>query len=205
MALMRTCKCLLCLLILFLNGLTACQRKSKDAQVEPPYTATDSSVGLDILPLGGSEGARRWLATYTDSAGDTTKFDIELGEAKAEDQSSVLLSSGKGQFLPETGSDPLPLLTSLKTALEAKQIPRRAEKADTLPFTFALLGNNLTRSEDGSFISTPKGNWTSTKIFLANDQAEVYFNYNPVLHKAEFSIKDPDYGDKVLAELAKVF
>lgn len=200
---MRTRKCLLCFLILLLTGFIACQRK-KETQVEPPYTPSDSSVGLDILPLTGSEGARRWLATYTDTAGDTTKFDVELGEAKA-DQSSVLLSSGKGQFLPEAGSDPLPLLTSLKSALQAKRIPQRVEKADALPFTFALLGTNLTRSDDGSFASTPKGNWTNTKIFLANDQAEVYFNYNPVLHKAEFSIKDPDYGDKVLAELAKIF
>ena len=42
------------------------------------------------------------------------------------------------------------------------------------------------------------------KIFFGDDEAEVFLNANPVSGKAEFSIKDPDYGDQVLAELAKV-
>jgi hypothetical protein len=39
---------------------------------------------------------------------------------------------------------------------------------------------------------------------LASGEAEVFLNTNTVLGKAEFSIKDPDEGDQVLAELAKV-
>jgi len=61
------------------------------------------------------------------------------------------------------------------------------------------------RSADGSFHEGSNGNWTSTKVFLANDRAEVYFNFNPVIHKGEFAMKDPAYGDPVLSELAKVF
>lgn len=200
---MRAPMALLCIVIIP-PCFVACRPKSKDAQVEAPYTETESAVAVDILPLGSSGESRRWLATYTDSAGDTTKFDIEFGETKAE-QNSALLASGQGQFLAEAGSDPVPLLSSLKSALQAKRVPRNVQRVDSLPFTFALLGTNQSRSDDGSFQEKPKGNWTTTKIFLANEQAEVYFNYNPVLHKAEFSLKDPDYGDKVLAELAKVF
>jgi hypothetical protein len=42
------------------------------------------------------------------------------------------------------------------------------------------------------------------KLFFGDDQGEVYLNFSPMLNKAEFSIKDPDYGDFVIAELAKV-
>lgn len=44
------------------------------------------------------------------------------------------------------------------------------------------------------------------KIFIGkkDDPAEVFLNFNTVLRKGEFSIKDPDYGDDVLKELAKV-
>jgi hypothetical protein len=44
------------------------------------------------------------------------------------------------------------------------------------------------------------------KIFLGKSDgpAEVFLNFNDVLHKGEFSIKDADYGDDVLGELAKV-
>jgi hypothetical protein len=67
-----------------------------------------------------------------------------------------------------------------------------------------ILGDHQSRSSSGSFSHNPGGNWIATKIFLAGDQAEVYLNLNPELHQAEFSIKDADYGDAVLAELAKV-
>jgi hypothetical protein len=44
------------------------------------------------------------------------------------------------------------------------------------------------------------------KIFLpkGGDDGEVFLNFNAVLGKGEFSIKDSDYGDYLLRELAKV-
>jgi hypothetical protein len=44
------------------------------------------------------------------------------------------------------------------------------------------------------------------KIFIGDgdQQGEVFLNLNPVLRKGQFSIKDPDYGDIVLAQLASV-
>jgi hypothetical protein len=67
-----------------------------------------------------------------------------------------------------------------------------------------ILARNQTRSSDGGFSARPDGDWIAMKIFLSGDQGEVFFNLNPVLGKAEFSIKDPDYGDFVIGELAKV-
>jgi hypothetical protein len=44
------------------------------------------------------------------------------------------------------------------------------------------------------------------KIFLGEGEGEgeVFLNLNPVLKKGQFSIKDPEYGDIVLAQLASV-
>jgi hypothetical protein len=181
----------------------ACERHTAgpETQVEV-YSPAEGAVGVDILPAGGSEGARGWLATYADEQGRTTKFRIEL--APARDGSDQGVSSGQGKFLAETESDPIPLLDSLKKALQAKRMPKDVQKADVLPFTYLLLGENQSRLPTGGFRQNPAGNWTAMKIFLANDQAEVYFNFNPVIHKAEFSIKNPSYGDLVLGELAKV-
>jgi hypothetical protein len=59
-------------------------------------------------------------------------------------------------------------------------------------------------SSDGRFSGNPAGEWVNMKIFLANDEGEVFLNLNPTSNKGEFSIKDVDYGDVVIAELAKV-
>jgi len=193
------------LLLATSGGLVGCQEKSSqtDTGTAEHYVSTEGSVGLEIITLGGSEASRRWLATYTDG-GRTTRFSIEVGKHRsADDPSSPPV--GKGLFAAETNSDPIPLLDSLKKALRAKRTPTQVQKADVLPFDYLLLGENQSRAPDGSFSQNPQGNWTVMKIFLANDQAEVYFNFNPVIHKAEFAIKDAAYGDRALAELAKVF
>lgn len=54
------------------------------------------------------------------------------------------------------------------------------------------------------FVVVLKGNWIAAKLFFGGDQGEVFLNLNPALGKAEFSIKDSDYGDYVIGELAKV-
>jgi len=44
------------------------------------------------------------------------------------------------------------------------------------------------------------------KIFIGEGEQEgdVFLNLNPVIKKGQFSIKDADYGDTVLAQLARV-
>lgn len=194
---------LLCVLVVTAL-LVACQRPAKpETRVEEMYFPTDGAVGFDILPAGSSAGTQGWSATYTDQDGKTTKFRIELGPTTGPSDKSPALSSGQGKFLAETGSDPIPLLDSLRKALQAKRMPRNVQKVDALPFDYVVVGDNQSRSPNG-MSGNPKGNWTAMKISFAKDKGEVLLNVNPVIHKAEFAVKEPADGDLVLAELAKV-
>lgn len=189
-------------IVLMAAALLACQHRAEtSAGVDEPYFPGEGDVGFDILPVAGAEGSQGWLATYSDQEGKTTRFRIELvPTARAGDKN---FASGRGRFLPETGSDPIPLLESLKKALQAKRMPSNVKRMDTLPFDYVVLGENETRSPNG-FHDKPKGNWTTMKIFLAKGKGEVFLSVNSVAHQAEFSIKDPVYGDIVLVELAKI-
>jgi hypothetical protein len=115
---------------------------------------------------------------------------------------------GKGAITAVPGSDASILLADLKKALEAKQMPTRMKRANRLPFTYAILGESQSRDSGGGFFDKPAGNWTAMKIFIesdsGDDEGEVFLNFNTVAGKAEFSEKDPDYGDLVLAKLATV-
>jgi hypothetical protein len=77
---------------------------------------------------------------------------------------------------------------------------------ESLPFTFVNIGDNLSQAVGGGFNLAPPGNWTAIKIFLGEGEQEgqVFLNINPVIRKGQFSIKDTDYGDLPLAQLAKV-
>jgi len=192
----------LCVAVVVSASWLSCQRHSTPPErTLEPYVPSPGAVGFDIFPLGGSDSSQNWLAAYTDE-GRSTKFRVELGPAAPLEDKAGAISVGRGQLLPETDSDPMPFLQSLKTALQAKRLPTKIEKVDALPFDYMILGQNQTRSPDDSFRGTPKGNWTAMKISL--EKGEVFLNINPTAHKAEFSIKDPANGDAVLAELAKV-
>jgi hypothetical protein len=194
-ALLHTC--------LFLTILAACSRSTAPSTPSEAYMTTDGSVGVDIMRMGGEGSLQRWLATYTDGT-QTTRFTIELEPATASGGPGSPIT-GKGKFISEAGSDPIPLLESLKRALQARRMPSNVQKVDELAFNYLVIGEHQSRSATGALQAQPSGNWEASKVFLANDQAQVYFNFNPVMHKAEFSIKDAEYGDRVLAELAKVF
>ena len=171
---------------------------------DAPYVATDGSVSINLLPTQGSVGSQSWLASYADESG-ITKFSIELGPTTPSSNPSI--SSGKGSFIPVNGSDPVPLLEHLKKALQAKHMPAKIQQVDKLDFDYAVLGANQSRDANGGFSDNPKGNWMALQIFLepdGKDESEVYLNINPVTHIAEFAMKDPDYGDLVLAQIAKI-
>jgi|SRR5581483_163906 len=181
--------------------LISCQKApTKAERIPEPYTPIPSAVKFDILPAGGSGGSRSWIASYTD--GDrATRFRLELGPQTAvQDRADML--SGMGTFTSEPNSDPTVLLSSLKTALQAKNVPTKVMHADTLPFTYMVLGDNQKRRSDGTF-GEESGNWTVMKISLG--KGEVFLNINPVDAVAEFSMKDPKYGNAIVSELAKVF
>jgi len=98
------------------------------------------------------------------------------------------------------------MLAALQKALEAKHLPRKVKRAERLPFEYAVLGEHNSQVEGGGFSAKLPGNWTCMKTFLGDgdDESEVFLNFNPVSRKAQFSEKDVDYGDPVLAKLATV-
>jgi hypothetical protein len=83
--------------------------------------------------------------------------------------------------------------------------PSRQAKI-TVPFTFAIIGENLSQARGGGFNTKPGGNWTAIKIFLGegDQEGEVFLNLNPRTKRGQFSMKDPNHGDLVLVERAKV-
>ena len=103
------------------------------------------------------------------------------------------------------GSDSSVLLDDLMKALEAKQAPTRSPRIAELPFDAVVLGVQQSLSSNG-YSENPPGDWMLLKIFLpkGGDEGEVFLNLNPVLGKAELSIKDSGYGDYVVSQLAKV-
>jgi hypothetical protein len=172
------------------------------------YIPDSGSVGFDIEPLPSDGPGQHWLATYT-SQGKTAKFRIELGATSPindKESKDFDIQQGNGKFISEAGSDASVLLTDLKKSLEAKTLPAKVKRATNLPFVFVTLGENQSQASDGGFAANPPGNWTPMKIFIGEgeQEGEVFLNLNPVIKKGQFSIKDEEYGDIVLAQLARV-
>lgn len=177
-------------------------------QTEEHYILVPGAVGFDIEQLPSDGSAQHWLATYI-SKGKTAKFRIELGPPKAlEDKESkdFNVKQGEGRLLAEPGSDASVLLADLKNALEAKKLPVKVQRARDLPFVFVSFGENQSQASGGGFNASPPGHWTPIKLFIGKGEQEgqVFLNLNPVIKKGQFSIKDSDYGDIVLAQLARV-
>jgi hypothetical protein len=191
---------------------TWCACNSPSAQKYSPseerYVANASSVGFSIEPVLGNGSGERWFATYS-SEGKTAKFIIELDSTKQlPDQESRAFDvrTGDGRFVADPGSNANVMLADLKKALEAKVLPTKIQRVTTLAFTFVRFGKNESRSPDGGFFYKPPGNWTPMKMFIGHgdQEGEVFLNINAVLKMGEFSIKDSDYGDIVLSQLARV-
>jgi len=199
-----------CYLAVSLVAMTACHSPSvrPKEQLTEHYISSPGSVGFDIEPLPSDGSVQHWLATYS-SKGKTAKFRIELGSSKPlEDKESrdFDIKHGEGRFLAEPGSDASVLLADLKSALEAKNSPEKIQRARDLPFVFVSFGQNQSQEPGGGFNAQPPGHWTPIKLFIGKGEQEgkVFLNLNLVIKKGEFSIKDADYGDIVLAQLAGV-
>jgi hypothetical protein len=165
--------------------------------------AGDGWLMFDLQPLQQSGAFQRYDCTF-EAEGKTARFQFEVNSGATSGDPPIALGSGK--LIAVAGSDASVFLRKLQKALEAKTLPVQSKRIAELPFTAAFLGTNQSHSKDGGFFTKPPGHWTAMKIFIGNqnDPAEVFLNFNPVLHKGEFSIKDSDYGDDVLKELAKV-
>jgi hypothetical protein len=170
------------------------------------YRQDPNAVGVRIEPFRDSEctvGGSCYVATYA-WQGSVAKFRIEFDPLSKKNNNQFVTAIGKGRIISVAGSDSTLLLQHLKKALEAKSIPNHATRSSQIEFDYVTLGDHMSQAPEGGFNAEPPGNWAPNKLFLAGGEGEVFFNINPVMKMAEFSIKDPDYGDIVLRELAKV-
>lgn len=197
-------------LAMFLLVTSGCTRPAKTAQgrTAEAYVSDSRSVGFDIKRLKGQNVSLRFEATY-ESRGKLAKFTIEFGPTRtveSKDPKDFPMGTGEGRFVAEPGSDAAVLLADLQKALEAKAIPAKIQRVQALPFTFVNLGDNLSQAPGGGFNANPSGGWTAIKIFIGEgeQEGEVFVNLNPSIGKGQFSIKDSDYGDIVLKQLATV-
>ena len=200
----------LCCLGALMFCVTGCRGHSsaQAAGSVEPYISDPNTVGFDISPLPSNDRSRRWLATYSDQ-NKTAKFTIEIGPSAPTDSKAdggLKMSSGSGAILAVADSHASTMLVALAKALEAKHVPAHIQRASRLPFTYVILGESNSQAGGGGFSAKPTGNWTAMKIFIGDgdDESEVFLNFNPVSKKAQFSEKDVDYGDAVVAKLATV-
>jgi len=196
------------LLALSLVACSGCTRPTRQAWTAEPYVPDSGSVAFDFKPFKGHNGSISLEATH-ESRGKLAKFTIEFGpvhNVESKDPKDFPIGTGQGRFLAESGSDAAALLAELKNALEAKTVPANIRKVKELAFTYVNLGDNLSQAPGGGFNARPPGDWTAIKIFIGEgeQEAEVFINFNTAIGKGQFSIKDPDYGDLVLKQLAKV-
>jgi hypothetical protein len=186
---------------------TGCKRigtASVELNFEPIVPDSgDGYLMFDLQPLADRGAAARYDCIFK-SEGKTAHFQFEVVSTAPSGDPPISFASGKIISVPS--SDASVFLQRLQKTLDAKTFPAGVERVGEIPFTAAILGTHQSHSKEGGFFTKPPGNWTAMKIFIGkkDDPAEVFLNFNPVLHKGEFSIKDPDYGDEVLKELAKV-
>src|SRR4051794_38513418 len=186
--------------LLGITLLQGCAHQTDVTAASPPGTVPFSLQGQGAIRKNGGE-TRIWLATHT-ANGKTARFQIKLTLKPATGAAPIAFTSGV--FYREPNSDASALLPDLARALEAKKKPAVGQKLDHLPFQAAIVGENLSHSPDGDLVAEPKGHWTAIKVFVRGGEGEFFLNLDPDEGKGEFSIKDPDYGDIVLQELAKV-
>jgi hypothetical protein len=167
---------------------------------EPPVVTFDIRAAADpVLPH-----VELFDCTYR-ARGKTAKFRIQLRQDHPA-SGAIPIAAAEGKFLAVAGSDNLVLLEDLMKALEAKRFPAHPKRVAELAFDAVVTGEKQSRTSGGAFSGAPSGDWKLVKVFLpkGGDEGEVYLNMNPVLGKAEFTIKDTDYGDYLLEQLARV-
>jgi hypothetical protein len=151
---------------------------------------------------------KTWLATYkSDNSEAHFYIDMILKQRKKDDV--FVFTTGKIRSAKQTNYKPL--REALAKVLNTNSIPQNVSITSELPIDVAILGYDQSKvvSEDGSVVAgefspDPPGNWIVTKVFVASGEGEFYLNLNPIEKKGEISMKDPEYGDIVLKELAKV-
>jgi len=147
----------------------------------------------------------RYLAT----AEPQCAFEIAIGEGKSTDVSKFAFAFAPATLGRHANSDCTAFLAGLAPTLAFKGSLPTPAAANELKVTVTILGTHQSRSAEspeiaGAFSASPAGDWTATKLFLADGEGEVFLNLNATEGIGEFSIKDEDYAETVITELAKI-
>jgi hypothetical protein len=96
-----------------------------------------------------------------------------------------------------------PYCSLLQAATGRFNLFRSLQNVSSVPFEYVVLGDKMHKGKNG-FDTSFGGNWLVLRLFCGNDDAELLLNLNTTINKGEFSIKDPDYGDYLIAQLSKI-
>jgi hypothetical protein len=115
------------------------------------------------------------------------------------------LSFGEAMLTVPSAAVGAKLVDQFAQAFHGKMPPLRTPQPLRFrPFPSAILATASTRDPLSGFNHRAPGNWTATKLFLqrSGPEAEVFLNFDPVSKVGEFSEKDSDYADAMVAFLA---
>jgi hypothetical protein len=135
-----------------------------------------------------------WLCTYTPQKGPAEKFQIHMFKRVE-----------KGVFVALPNTTCPAFVRDLGKVLDAKHPPKQLPHESQLPFDAIMLGEHLSRQKNGALSNRPPGPWTDYKMFFGDDEAEMFMDVDPRSHRAQFSLKDSDYGDYLVSQLDAVY
>jgi hypothetical protein len=170
-------------------ALLALATQVQPTNAAPPKSPDRSTVRFTVRVVSGSDQSlpltfdARYAAT-----GSIAHFRVSLSKFSK----LSVFSAGVVTLIAMPGSQPRAMLATLRRALEATRSPRRTTRTNRLSLDAVILGYNRATG------------WLTTKLFFGEDLGEVYLNLNRKLGLGEFSEKDPDYGNYVLSQLARV-
>lgn len=164
---------------------------------------------LKVYPDQKPIDATPWHA----DGGDWTFFDCRTDSprlanftvgVRAKSREGTPITWGEATILVADRGEGVKFLDSIGRAFKLNAPAERTRQPlEPWKFNTAVLGDGMNREPQGGF-SGQGGSWSATKWFLERDgfSSEVFFNYNLKEMKGEFSEKDPDYREDLLAVLA---
>jgi len=198
-------------LILVLLAISCVRRSGPPASGEtsselPKPASLPPGVFRIVETIAAADGGTRYVAKV-DRGGANCAFDVVVSRAK--DIAGSFFSMTMATLVRRPGADCTAFLRAMAFELGYKGELPSPTPAKEIKAAMAVLGTNQSRSPEkpevaGSFSSTPTGHWTAGKLFLADCAGEVFLNLNVHDGIGEFSVKDEDYANIVVGELAKI-
>jgi len=154
-------------------------------------------------------------APYHTERGEWTFFDCHansdpkvvftVGVSSKSSDGGGLSAWGKAVLIVRDGESGARFVEAFSKAFSGRvpTVVKRRPVPVPLTISTAILGQNMNRDRGGGF-SAAAGGWTATKWLPEYDglAGEIFFNYNLAERQGEFSEKDADYADDLVAIFA---